>query len=66
MRTGVGLARGGLVGGASHCTVFSKTGSNRPDYECQDAGKKAVPEHAVFPEACDSGQERDEESSRPD
>jgi hypothetical protein len=40
--------------------------SEEPDYECQDARQKAVPEDAVFARACDERQESDEESNRPD
>jgi hypothetical protein len=49
-----------------HCTVFSQARSDRPDHECQDAGKKAIPEHAVFAEAGRERQEGDEETGRPE
>lgn len=46
--------------------VFSNACSDRPDHEGQDARKKAIPIHAVFANACDERQERDEKSTCPD
>jgi hypothetical protein len=62
----LGFWWGGPCCRGRHCTVFSNTCGHRPDHQCQDARKKAVPENAVFTEAYDGRQERNEEGNRPD